>query len=504
MCDLLRKTEAGGPSSYQPFRPVPGLCRHAVAQAIGSVLGAVPPAWSADAPEPVGQPGSGSGPAGLPERAGIGPASGTPALAPMAVAAPARPPSQARRRLWQLGAHAGCPVIGVCLPLDAARALARRVLMLDASDDDYTIHNQLVGHCRPRGPVAEALQDALDARYAAEVQTARAIKTRVALREAWQAALHGDGVAGALWSTLTHPACDSSLEDEVLRDVHLLQHQWGASERADRRALRQLRETHAELQQQLLDQQSRARLQAAEQTRRIEQQQAELVRLRAELIQRDTRLAHLQQDLEDVRAGLPDLPARQRLQQQVHAMQQRMQGMALALRQVRASLHRTESAAAGAAGSAGLLPVDGELAPSTAGVRAGGRAAQASPPLPSDPVPADDTICAPAAAPRAVLCVGGLSGAVPVYRDVVEHAGSRFLHHDGGLEHHASLLEASLAAADLVICQTGCISHDAYWRVKAHCKRTGTPCVFVDKPSRSSLERALAGWQPLRFSRQPA
>ena len=42
-------------------------------------------------------------------------------------------------------------------------------------------------------------------------------------------------------------------------------------------------------------------------------------------------------------------------------------------------------------------------------------------------------------------------------------------------------LEADLAAADLVICQTGCMSHGAYWRVQDHCKRTGKACVLVEK-----------------------
>jgi chromosome segregation ATPase len=41
-------------------------------------------------------------------------------------------------------------------------------------------------------------------------------------------------------------------------------------------------------------------------------------------------------------------------------------------------------------------------------------------------------------------------------------------------------LEADLAAADLVICQTGCLSHGAYWRVQDHCKRTGKACVLVE------------------------
>lgn len=45
------------------------------------------------------------------------------------------------------------------------------------------------------------------------------------------------------------------------------------------------------------------------------------------------------------------------------------------------------------------------------------------------------------------------------------------------------LLENSLQAADLVICQSGCISDGAFWRVQDHCKRTGKPCVLLDAAS---------------------
>lgn len=90
-----------------------------------------------------------------------------------------------------------------------------------------------------------------------------------------------------------------------------------------------------------------------------------------------------------------------------------------------------------------------------------------------------------------VLCVGGRTGSVASYRDVIERVGGRFAHHDGGLQDASGVLDASLAAADLVICQTGCISHNAYWRVKDFCKRTGKRCVFVDNPSTSSLVRTL-------------
>ena len=42
-------------------------------------------------------------------------------------------------------------------------------------------------------------------------------------------------------------------------------------------------------------------------------------------------------------------------------------------------------------------------------------------------------------------------------------------------------LAASFAAADLVICQTGCLSHGDYWRVQDHCRRTGQTCVLVEQ-----------------------
>lgn len=52
-------------------------------------------------------------------------------------------------------------------------------------------------------------------------------------------------------------------------------------------------------------------------------------------------------------------------------------------------------------------------------------------------------------------------------------------------------LTHGLAAAQLVICQTGCLSHRDYWRVKDVCKRTGKTCVLVTDPE--ALRRAGLG-----------
>ena len=50
-------------------------------------------------------------------------------------------------------------------------------------------------------------------------------------------------------------------------------------------------------------------------------------------------------------------------------------------------------------------------------------------------------------------------------------------------------LETSLRAADLVICQTGCLSHGDYWRVHDHCRRSGKLCMLVDQPDRVHIVR---------------
>lgn len=53
----------------------------------------------------------------------------------------------------------------------------------------------------------------------------------------------------------------------------------------------------------------------------------------------------------------------------------------------------------------------------------------------------------------------------------------------------ADAFEAGLRAADLVICQTGCLTHGAFWRVQDHCKRTGKPCVVAEQPDAVRIVR---------------
>jgi len=51
-----------------------------------------------------------------------------------------------------------------------------------------------------------------------------------------------------------------------------------------------------------------------------------------------------------------------------------------------------------------------------------------------------------------------------------------------------------LNSADLVICPTNCISHNAYWQIKKSCKKQNKPCKFIPSSGLSSLSNTLEGF----------
>ena len=366
-----------------------------------------------------------------------------------------------RRRLWELGSHAHCPVIGVCVPLERVRVLAKKLLVLQGDEDDYTLHCSLVTAAARRNLVAEALQKDLEQRFALDLRSAAQAKCRDTLMTWWRnRAAQGEGIAGALWATLTHARCDEWLEMRVLGQVHMLQHQVGAAQRVDMTRHRELAAEHQALARDYADVQQRVTAWSQERTREQQAWEQEHMRQRAAIIALQTQLAQAQEQLQRWQAARPDLPEREQLRERLAEQVERNQALQREVNRL----------------SARALAVE------------------ASDSAPAPPTVIEEEIAAEPVklVHRVVLCVGGRGGSVPQYRQAVEGCGAQFLHHDGGSEHKPAQLEPQLAAADLVICQTGCISHDAYWRVKDHCKRHGKQCVFVETPSRSAFERALA------------
>jgi len=368
--------------------------------------------------------------------------------------------SSRRRRVWELSHACHCPLVGVGLPLNGLRKLVEKVTGGRVLHDDYDIHVGTVSECALRTPVAEAVQKELERRYVQHVQRFRAAKTTEQIQALWDAAVAAGDVAGAFWAGLTHARCTTALEEKMCRDIHMVQHQAGACARADINKFNAAVLDNARLEKETARLQERCNMLAQEKQLESERQDGLLMAARTALIAKDGEIGHLRAELARLQAAVPELDTRERLAERVAQMELREQSL-------RAQLTEMKAVRSAPAAPAPMPVIEAEpeaLQPEPAAVRLEN---------------------------RAVLCVGGRSSSVPIYRNMIERVGAQFAHHDGGLEDSSSQLDASLAAADLVICQTGCISHSAYWRVKDHCKRHGKRCVFVDNPSVSSLVRGL-------------
>ncbi|MGI4847874.1 MAG: DUF2325 domain-containing protein [Janthinobacterium lividum] len=377
-----------------------------------------------------------------------------------------------RRRLWDLPDNCHCPVVGVCLPLRTMRKLMSKIVG-DQQLGDYDLHTGAVSVCNTRNHISDVLQRELELRYAVVIKQFKAIKDTPALAQRWDQAIDEGDVTGAFWAGLTHPHCNQTLQEKMCRDMHMLQHQAGAHVRVDMARMQALVSENAVLTKELGRVQERITRLVNEKMAEIGRLNAALMQSQAELVRKDTEINFLKHDMAGLEQSIPGLLSRVQLSEQLDYLRERNRELErgqLALRQQleQSTLLREKTEALEQARLQQAVQLEQQR-----------EAAQ------KRPMPATDL------QQKIVLCVGGRDGNLGAYRDLVECAGGQFEHHDGGREDNLKQLNSNLTAADVVICQTGCISHNAYWRVKDHCKRHGKPCVFLENPSATSMARSL-------------
>ena len=389
---------------------------------------------------------------------------------PATVANPAA--GSRRRKLWELPHKFHCPVIGVCFAVDELRGLMAKVMHFPRETTDFVLHTTAVAACETRSQLAELLHKNMEKRFALTVRRFAAAKDGGSLRRLWrEAAGAGTDIPGALWACWTHPAADTPLEQEIYGEIHMLQHQIGSGVRHDLTTRQRLSADNGELRRQLDAAQQALDTLRQEKAREMQQFTRRLSELRGELAGRDAAAAMLTGQLTALRQTLPELKDRQLLARRAGDAEARAIALASRCTELDDELQRQHA----------LLRQAGET------IRHLGAAGDS----PADAPEALSEAPASHLSGKCILCVGGRSGSVDAYRQIVEQRGGRFLHHDGGLEESLHRIDGALAAADLVICQTGCISHNAYWRVKEQCKRSGKQCVFVKASGLSSFDRIV-------------
>lgn len=403
----------------------------------------------------------------------------------MSDAALQKPAGSRRPRLWELDHKCHCPIVGVCFDVTEMRKLVTRLMTFPQRPSDFELHVTAVQQCEVRTPLSSLLQKELDKKYALPLQRSKAAASAEQLREFWRAAVAAGDVAGPLWAVLSHAACSDELAHEIYGDIHMLQHQLGSCQRVEQRLHLQLRRENAALGRELSVIQQRFTEYRAERASETAAYREQLAAAKVEVVQHAGTASRAVEELDSLRRDAADPEERLRLGYRLQAaetdaaeLRARIAQMEVQLGRQQADNRRLERE---------LLLLAEQRAPSCGGACA-------------------ELVRQAQLAGCTVLCVGGLSSATHRYRSLVEVRGGEFVHHDGGLEENLRRLDSVIAAADAVICQTGCISHNAYWRVKEQCKRTGKQCVFVANPSLSSFlqvldELALCSAEPVEESR---
>ncbi len=390
----------------------------------------------------------------------------------LAAGAKAWPRGSRRRKLWELLPKFHCPVIGVCFEADDLRALMSRVMTVSRETTDFVLHTTAVGECETRTQLSALLHKQLEKRFQLQVRKFSCSKDAHGLHALWrESCATGSDIPGALWASWTHPACDSTLEQEIFRDIHMIQHQVGSGTRADLSRLNALRTENTELRGQLLEARAETQTQRAEKLGELHLLIQQIAKLRADLGGKEGLVATLTGQLDTLRQSLPDLKDRQLLARRARDADARATALRARAVELEDEVERLRRLAGHAEATIEQL------------IAVGDRVADNADAVPN---PLRSNLSG-----KRILCVGGRSGSVDAYRKVVEQRGGNFFHHDGGLEESLHRIDAALAAADLVVCQAGCISHNAYWRVKEKCKRTGKQCVFLKSPGIVSFDRVI-------------
>lgn len=372
-----------------------------------------------------------------------------------------------RRRLWDLPHQCHGPLVGLCIPPLELRQLVCHAQGTTVAED-LTVQVGAVAECAQRNRLSELLQQYLDDRYAGSVLAFQVAQDTKSVAALWADAVRRGEAAGAFWAALTQPLCDAALQEAILNDMHMWHYQAGVEFRIYATRLHELIRENGVLARELGKVQERCTRVLAEKASEVAQLHVQLMQQRALLMGKVTLISFLQQDMEQLKAALPDHEYASRLRKKLDQYTDRQAVLEAQNARLRQQLSEAQRALS--------LREKDALAVSAVEQRGG--------PLKESPITFHPK-------KKTVLCVGGRKGDVANYRNVIEKAGGNFAHHDRELEDNQNALDTALAAADLVICQTGCISHNAYWRVQDFCKRTGKQCVLVENPSTSALRHTL-------------
>lgn len=379
-----------------------------------------------------------------------------------------------RRRIWEIGGHLHCSIIGTCLTTTELRQIFIKMQVPGVhKGTDHELHVRAMLAASKRELASKLLQKALDRRHRLAIAQFNKAQNVEEVRALWSDAVQRAEVPGGYWAVLTHPQSTEDLARQVFGEVHMLSHLVGAANRADIRRLRDLECENAALQDKVARQQCQ---------------------LREAVVKRDATIARLNEMLGNAIASDPHVPWTAHGRVDDVEQQTTVQLIAELRRRLATKMVRWEKM------QRRLGTVTAERDTERQERRASEeRERELRQELElaelslSAQLPVDERNDEPGIDLREtiLLYVGGRADQIPQLRALAERSGAFFLHHDGGIEDRSGLLEAQACRADIMFFPVDCVSHNAVATVKRVSRYAGKPYVALRSSGLTSLAAAL-------------
>jgi len=380
-----------------------------------------------------------------------------------------------RRKLWEFEHNYHCAIIGTCLSIMEVRNLLKRFQIKVTEFSDYDIHTIAVTMIENNDSRTKKINNHLDRKFKTALQNVKKMDHQ-GLRQEWKQALKTGEVVATFWAIMTHPLADSKMQKDIYGDIHMLSHLSGASNRADLKRLQVLQSEQIGLHKEI-----------SQWKNACHKKHNEIESLKQQINDQGRTLEFYQKKIDSLQAineqliKLNSEKKRQQLEQQIEKLHKKIiqqdykikleenKNIDLVSEILEFKVQRHEKLNANQKQHEALSASD---------VQKQSNCNQCE--------LKDKDLCG-----RCILYVGGQTNMAPHYKEVVEANSGVFLHHDGGIEKNKQELASLLNRADVVICPTNCISHNAYWQIKKSCKKQNKPCKFIPSSGLSSLANVL-------------
>jgi predicted nuclease with TOPRIM domain len=385
-----------------------------------------------------------------------------------------------RKKIWEISSLYHCSVAGTCLSLDETKKIFRKCgIVINSFIRDYEIHGAAVNALLEKSDISKSMHSFIEKKYSYFINIFNNAESEPELMQLWDNFLEQGNVAGAYWALMTHPSVSQRNLDRAFGDVHMLSHINGATNRAGIRELEDLRKSNALLlaandQHKAEVARLKSRLKFMEEktgivnelTKKLEIARNEIKslkegsdheklkeensRLRSDLVIFSDRIERLTASASAAELRVEELLTEKLLfQNEVSSKDEELHTMETTLLSM---LKREKGTCSGC-----MMDEQNRI-----------------------------DLCG-----KCILYVGGKPSVISRCREMVEHYGGEFIHHDGGKEESLTRLPAILHRADAIFCPLDCVSHNACLSVKKMSQRHQKPFLLLKSSGLSSFLKGV-------------